>query len=210
MEFFEIPFYDDDFLKMVFRFGLNLFWTVILVRYIYYSSTKRKDYLLTYILISVVVFFICFTLKKFELGLGMALGLFAIFGILRYRTDTIPIKEMTYLFVVIGIAVMNALANKKMSIAEILLANSSLIIIAYILERVVLLKHETRKVILYDNIDLIKPECYDELKADLESRTGLFINRIEIGKLDFLRDVANVRIFYFDQDQLKNYEETEV
>ncbi len=117
---------------------------------------------------------------------------------------------MTYLFVVIGIAVMNALANKKMSIAEILLANSSLIIIAYILERVVLLKHETRKVILYDNIDLIKPECYDELKADLESRTGLFINRIEIGKLDFLRDVANVRIFYFDQDQLKNYEETEV
>lgn len=206
MEFFDMPFYDDDFLKMAFRFMLNLFFTLILVRYIYYSSTKRKDYLLTYILISTVVFFICFTLKKFELGLGMALGLFAIFGILRYRTDTIPIKEMTYLFVVIGISVMNALANKKMSLSEILFANGTLVFIAFLLEKVWLLKHETRKVILYDNIELVKPEKYDALKQDLEKRTGLLINRIEVGKLDMLRDVATVRIFFYDQDQMKNYE----
>ncbi len=209
MEFFEMPFYDDDFLKMAFRFGLNLIFTLILVRYIYYSSTKRKDYLLTYILISTVVFFICFTLKKFELGLGMALGLFAIFGILRYRTDTIPIKEMTYLFVVIGISVMNALANKKMSLSEVLFANGTLVVMAFLLEKVWLLKHETRKVILYDNIELVKPEKYEALKQDLENRTGLIINRIEVGKLDMLRDVATVRIFFYDQDQMKNYENEE-
>jgi len=124
-------------------------------------------------MISTVVFLICFTLKKFELGLGMALGLFAIFGILRYRTDTIPIKEMTYLFVVIGMAVINALANKKMSLAEIVLANSLLLSIGFILEKVWLLKHETRKNILYDRIEYVQPQYYDALKADLESRTGL-------------------------------------
>jgi len=157
-------------------------------------------------MISTVVFLICFTLKKFELGLGMALGLFAIFGILRYRTDPIPIKEMTYLFVVIGMAVINALANKKMSIAEILLANILLLTISFFLEKVWLLKHETRKNILYDRLDYIQPENYEHLKADLEERTGLKINRIEVGKIDLLRDIASVRIFYYDQEQLKNIE----
>ena len=148
MEFFEIPFYDDDFIKMLFRFVINFFFTIILVRYIYYPIAKRKDYLLTYMLISTVVFFICFTLKKFDMGLGMALGLFAIFGILRYRTDTIPIKEMTYLFVIIGLSVINSLSNKKMSVAELLFTNFMLLGISYFLEKKYLLKHETQKVIL--------------------------------------------------------------
>ncbi len=208
MEIFEIPLYDNDFIKLSFRYLLNFVFSFILIRGIYYSTSKRKDYLFTYFMISTVVFLICFTLKKFELGLGMALGLFAIFGILRYRTDTIPIKEMTYLFVVIGMAVINALANKKMSLAEIMLANSLLISIGYLLEKVWLLKHETRKNILYDRIEYVQPQHYEALKADLESRTGLVINRIEVGKIDLLRDTANVRIFYYDHDQLKNYEET--
>ncbi len=207
MELFEIPLYDDDFIKLSFRYLINFIFSFILIRGIYYPTSKRKDYLFTYFMISTVVFLICFTLKKFELGLGMALGLFAIFGILRYRTDTIPIKEMTYLFVVIGMAVINALANKKMSIAEVVLANTLLLTIGYILEKVWLLKHETRKNILYDRIEYIKPEHYDALKTDLESRTGLVINRIEVGKLDLLRDTANVRIYYYDHDQLRNYEE---
>ena len=209
MELFEIPFYDDDFIKLGFRYLINFVFSFVLIRGIYYSTSKRKDYLFTYFMISTVVFLICFTLKKFELGLGMALGLFAIFGILRYRTDTIPIKEMTYLFVVIGMAVINALANKKMSFAEILLANTLLISIGYILEKVWLLKHETRKNILYDRVEYIKPSEYDHLKSDLEERTGLVINRVEVGKIDLLRDTANVRIFYYDHDQLKNFEEIE-
>jgi len=206
MEILDIPLYDNDFIKLGFRYLINFFFSFILIKWIYYSTAQRKDYLFTYFMISTVVFLICFTLKKFELGLGMALGLFAIFGILRYRTDPIPIKEMTYLFVVIGMAVINALANKKMSIAEILLANILLLTISFFLEKVWLLKHETRKNILYDRLDYIQPENYEHLKADLEERTGLKINRIEVGKIDLLRDIASVRIFYYDQEQLKNIE----
>lgn len=201
MEIFDIPLFDDDVFKMLFRGVMNFAFLYIIIRWIYYPITKRKDYLFTYFMIGFVVFFICFTLKKFELGLGMALGLFAIFGIIRYRTDPIPIKEMTYLFLVIGISVINALANKKMSYAEILLANGLILLLTYVLEKVWLLKHETRKNILLEKIELIKPENYELLKEDLESRTGLKINRIVIGKVDFLRDTANVTIYYYDDKQ---------
>ena len=123
MEFLEIPLFDDDFFKMIFRFAINFVFLFYIIRYLYYPSTRRRDYLFTFYMISIIVFFLCFTLKKYELDLGMALGLFAIFGIIRYRTDPINIREMTYLFVVIGVSVINALANKKMSYAEILGAN---------------------------------------------------------------------------------------
>ena len=104
MEFLGIPLFDDDFIKLTFRFLLNLVFTSIIIRFLYYRVSRRKDYLFTYYMISIIVFFLCFTLKKYELDLGMALGLFAIFGIIRYRTNPIPIKEMTYLFVVIGVS----------------------------------------------------------------------------------------------------------
>jgi hypothetical protein len=157
-------------------------------------------------MISLVVFFLCFTLKKFDLGLGMALGLFAIFGILRYRTAPIEIKEMTYLFLIIGLAVINALVNKQMSFVELLIVNGSITLATYILEHKVLLKHETRKNIIYEKIDLIKPENYKLLKADLEERTGLKINRVEVGRIDYLKDIANIRIYFFEDDILKNDE----
>ena len=118
MEIVGIPIYDNDLIKMLIRFCLNFIFVFAIVRCIYYRKYHRKEYLFTYFLISFVVFFICFTLKKFELDLGMALGLFAIFGILRYRTDQIQIREMTYLFIVIGLSVINALSNKKMSYSE--------------------------------------------------------------------------------------------
>lgn len=207
MEFLQIPFYDDDVIKLLFRFIINLIFLLIIVRLIYYPKTRRKDYLFTYIMISMVVFFLCFTLKKFDLGLGMALGLFAIFGILRYRTSTIPIKEMTYLFMVIGLAVINALVNKKMSFMELIFVNSSIVIVCFILERMVLLKHETKKAILYEKIDLIKPENYALLKADLEQRTGLTINRVEVGKIDYLKDIANVRIYFYEANESMNSED---
>ena len=131
------------------------------------------------------------------MDIGMALGLFAIFGIIRYRTDAIPIKEMTYLFVVIGVSVINSLANKKMSYAEIMGANTIIITILVLIERYWALKQEESKSIVYENIENIKPENYEILKSDLEKRTGLEINNVTIGDIDFLRDIAKVTIFYF-------------
>ena len=149
-------------------------------------------------MISIIVFFICFTLKKFELDIGMALGLFAIFGIIRYRTAPIEIKEMTYLFVVIGVSVINSLANKKMSYAEIISANAIIIFVLTIIERYWALKHEISKSVIYENIENIKPENYKLLIEDLEKRTGLTINKAIVGDIDFLKDTANVTIFYFN------------
>jgi hypothetical protein len=136
----------------------------------------------------------------------MGLGLFAIFGIIRYRTDAIEIKEMTYLFLIIGISVVNALGANKLSMAELGTINFSVVILTYILEYVWLMKHETRKTINYERIDLITPDKYEEMKADLENRTGLAINRFEIGKIDFLNDTALIRVFYYaDEQELSDY-----
>ena len=200
MEFLEIPLYDDDMIKLIVRFTFNFVFMMLIVRYIYYPAAGKKDYLFTYFMINVLVFFICFTLKKFELELGMALGLFAIFGILRYRTDPIPIKEMTYIFVMIGIGVVNALANKKMSYTELVFTNGAITAIAFVLEKVKFLNNETKKVLTYEKIDLIAADKYPELVKDLETRTGLKINRAEIAKMDFLRDVATI-VIYYDRDQ---------
>ena len=183
------------------RSAFNFLIVGYIVRYLYYPVTKNKDYLFTYLLISVTVFFLCFLLENVKLELGFALGLFAIFGIIRYRTDAIPIKEMTYLFIVIGISVMNALVNKKISHAEVIFTNVMFIAITYGLEKIWLLKHESRKNITFEKIELILPERKEELLADLKERTGLNITRVEIRNVDFLRDTANLRIFYFEDEQ---------
>ncbi|MGB0428848.1 MAG: DUF4956 domain-containing protein [Bacteroidia bacterium] len=201
MEFLDVPFFDEDLFKMLFRLSINTIFMVIIVRYVYYRRSHNKDFLFTYLMISLVVFFICFTLKKFELELGMALGLFAIFGIVRYRTDAIPIKEMTYLFVVIGVSVMNSLANKKMSYAELLVANTAIVFGALMLESFWVKNGEVKRFILFEEIELIKPDKYDEMKALLEERTGLVINRVVINDIDFLRDVAKIEIYYYQNKQ---------
>ena len=184
---------------MILRSVFNLAVVVILVRYLYYRITPHKDYLFTYILISLIVFLMVFLLENIKIELGFALGLFAIFGIIRYRTRQIPIREMTYLFMVIGISVINALANKKVSYAELLFTNIAVLAVTYLLEKVFLLKHESKKVINYENVELIKPEKREELIRDLELRTGLDIIRVEIGRIDYLRDSARVFIFYFEK-----------
>ena len=197
-EFLSIPIFDDDFYKMIFRFVLNVSFLTLIIRWLYYGSTKRKDYLFTYYMIGIIVFFLCFTLKKYELDIGMALGLFAIFGIIRYRTDAIPIKEMTYLFVVIGISVVNSLANQKMSYAEIISANVLVILALYTIERLWFTRNVTQKVIQYEKIENIKPENADALRADLENRTGLKIDTISIGNIDFLKDSATITITHYN------------
>jgi len=201
-EIFGIELIDKvDFYELVARFGFNTLVIVLAVRYLYYPAAKRKDYLFTYVLISVVIFLLCFLLENVKLQLGFALGLFAIFGIIRYRTNPIPIKEMTYLFLVIGISVINALANKKVSYAELLFTNLSVLAVAFLLERVFLLKHESTKTVLYERIELIKSNRRGELMKDLEERTGLKINRIEVGRINFLRDTVRIKVFYFERDQ---------
>jgi hypothetical protein len=194
----------EDFINLLIRFVFNLVISVTIVRYVYYSVAKRKDYLFTYILISSTVFLLCFALENVNLELGFALGLFAIFGIIRYRTAQIPIKEMTYLFIVIGVAVINALANKSVSYAELVFTNLIILAMVWGLEKVWLLKHESSKRITYEKIDLIKPEKYNELMADISERTGLKINRIEVGSLNFLRDTANVKVYYFASENRVN------
>jgi hypothetical protein len=190
----------EDFFDLVLRTIFNLTVVILLVRYLYYKITPRKDYLFTYILISVVVFFMVFLLENIKIELGFALGLFAIFGIIRYRTRQIPIREMTYLFLVIGISVINALANSKVSYAELLFTNIALVTVTYLLEKVFLLKHESKKVINIENVELVKLENREELKKDMEQRTGLKINRVEVGRIDYLRDTARVMIYYFESE----------
>ncbi|MGB0915212.1 MAG: DUF4956 domain-containing protein [Crocinitomicaceae bacterium] len=193
--------FSDDFYTLLFRLSVNLVFMTIIIRYLYYPITKRKDYLFTYYLIGLITFFLCFGLKKLDIDTGMGLGLFAIFGIIRYRTDAIEIKEMTYLFLIIGISVVNSLASKKISVAEMALINVTVVAVTYGLEYLWLVKHLTRKTIVYERIDLIVPEKYDEMKADIESRTGLTVNRIDVGKINFLDDTASVKIYYYADEQ---------
>ncbi len=194
------------FLEFVLRFLLNIAVIMILVRWLYYSATKRKDYLFTYILISSIVFLLCFLLANVKLQIGFALGMFAIFGIIRYRTDALPIKEMTYLFLIIGVSVINALTNTETSLVDLLFTNFVIVFITYGLEKLWLLKHESSKLIVYEKIDLIKEENYDKLVKDLEERTGIKkINRVEVGKINFLRDICDLTIYYYSNKINRGY-----
>jgi hypothetical protein len=187
----------SSFLELAGRFTLNFIVIMILVRWLYYSTTRRKDYLFTYILISSVVFLLCYLLESVKLQIGFALGLFAIFGIIRYRTNQIPIKEMTYLFLIIGISVINSLADTNTSVAEILFTNAAIVFATYGLEKLWLLKNESSKIVVYEKINLIKPENYQEMVKDLENRTGIKkIKRVEVGKIDFLKDTCFLTIYY--------------
>lgn len=197
------------FVEFVLRFLLNISVIMILVRWLYYSKTRRKDYLFTYILISSIVFLLCFLLESVKLQIGFALGMFAIFGIIRYRTDALPIKEMTYLFLIIGVSVINALTNTETSLVDLLFSNFVIIFITYGLEKLWLIKHESSKLIIYEKINLIREDKYEELLKDLQERTGIKkINRVEVGKINFLRDICDLTIYYYsdgiNQGQITN------
>ena len=189
---------------------INLLVTGVIIYGIYYRKMHRKDYMTTFSLISLTVFFLVFLLDSIELQIGLALGLFAVFGIIRYRTITIPIKEMTYLFVIIGISVINALANTKIGYTGLLLANSIFILACWLFESNLIKNHISVKEVKYDNIRLIKAGKESELKADLEERLGLTIVKIETGAVDFLRDSAMLTISYLSTSpEINTAESTE-
>ncbi len=190
---------NSDLLDFTFRYIINLIVAFIIIRVFYYPKHKNKDFLFTFFLFNTVIFLICFLLGSLKLKEGFALGMFAIFSILRYRTVSIPIREMGYFFVCITIGLLNSLVDINNSWHIVLVANTLLIIVIYILERTHKLAHENYKEILYERIDLIKPEKREEMIADLKERTGLPIHRIEINRIDFLKDVTRIKAFYLSE-----------
>lgn len=197
MEFLDVELFNQkDFFKLFIRLLIDFSFTFVIVRVLYFASNRRKDYLFTFFVFNLLTFFICFLLRKVPMELGFALGLFAVFGILRYRTEPIPIKEMTYLFIVIGLAMINALANKKISWAELLFVNTAILLVTLSFEKLWFNNEIQSKNVIYERIDLIKSENRLEMIKDLRLRTGLDIVKVQIGKIDFLRDVATVTIFF--------------
>ena len=188
-------------------FGVNLVSSLVVVRFIYHLAAKRRDYVFTFMLVSTAVFLLCRLLAGVEIDLAFALDLFAIFGIIRYRTNAIPIREMTYLFIVIALAVINALAPMAASLAEIALANGLIWILAFVLERLWFVEHLATKMVVYDRIDLLHEGKRAELVADLERRTGVTIVNLEIGKVDLLRDTANIKIHFSADNEPGHFEE---
>lgn len=185
-----------DFWELLIRLAFNLLVTFSVVQFMYARNSKRKDFYFSYLAVGTIVFLLSFLLNSVKLELGFALGLFAIFGIIRYRTDAIPIKEMTYLFVVIGISVINALANKKVSYVELIFTNGAIVFGLWFLEKRLMLKQEGSIRLIYEKIENIHEKNKEILMADLKERTGIEITRYEIRKIDFLKDVANITLYF--------------
>ena len=181
--------------ELLIRFLLNTAVIAFIVRVFYYPKSKRRDYFVTFILISISVFLLIFLMGGVKLKVGFALGLFAIFGIIRYRTESVPIREMTYLFLIIAISAINGLAT-SISYLELLATNLLFLVSIWALESNRWVKHVASKLVMYDNISLITPEKENELIEDLKKRTGLDILRVEVGAIDFSKDTAVVKVYY--------------
>jgi hypothetical protein len=176
--------------------ALNLVIALLIVRFIYYPVTQDRRYVLTFVTFSTITYFVLGLLTSVDLSIGVGFGLFAIFSVLRYRTDEIPPREMTYLFVFIALAIMNSVMMADGEVAKLLASNGFVIIVLYLLERGWGFRFEESKRMTYDRIELVTPERREELIADLKARTGLEITSVEVRRLDLLRDVAELRITY--------------
>ena len=198
--------------ELAIRFFLNLLVCWILVQFFYYRKSRRRDYYFTFMVFSSAMLMLLYVMGNVEVGVGLTLGLFAIFGVIRYRTETVPIREMTYLFVIIALAAVNGLAPFYRVVGAAgtnphyelnagatgvtILANALIVCLIWVLESDRLLKHTSAKLVLYDRIELIVPERRAELVADLEKRTGLKVDNLEIGHVDFLKDAAFIKVYY--------------
>ncbi|MCQ2252079.1 MAG: DUF4956 domain-containing protein [Bacteroidales bacterium] len=189
----------NDFYKLLFRLIFNSVVLFVLIKLIYDKGTGRREFIFTYFALGTAIFLLCFLLEGVKIELGFALGLFAVFGILKYRTDPIPIREMTYLFVVIGIAVVNALANKKVSLAELVVTNGAILLCIYLLEKF-LIRGEGHIDLIYEKIENVKLNDKKKLKEDIEKRTGIKIKRLDFVKIDYLKDIAQLRIYFDKKD----------
>lgn len=183
--------------KFFIRLLVNFVSVFILIRFIYFPIYRSRENVFTFFIFNIIIFLITFLLNKVEMSMGAAFGLFAVFSMLRYRTEDISIKDMTYLFLVIAMGLINAVS--KGSWDELSLLMAIIILVTYFLESNVLMKKEVSKIVMYENIELIKPANRAQLIADLENRMGVKINQVVIGKVDFLRDAAQIHVFYYEK-----------
>jgi len=187
--------------KFFIRLLIDVLTTTILVRFIYFRNYRRTDLFLTFFGFNLVIFLITYLLNKVQMSMGAAFGLFAVFSMLRYRTEGLSAKDMTYLFIVISMGLISAII--KGSWDELGLVNGMVLLSVWLLEGNLLMKRELTKSVQYDRIELILPERREELLQDLRGRTGLDIHRVEIQAMDFLKDSALITIFYY-QTNAKN------
>ncbi|MBD5193455.1 MAG: DUF4956 domain-containing protein [Paramuribaculum sp.] len=196
LELLDAPLIDTtDMTALLLRFLFNTVFAMIIIAGLYYPKSKRREYFFTFALISISIFFLIYLLGSVKIKVGFALGLFAIFGIIRYRTESMSVREMTYLFVIIAISVINALAV-SLSFGELTLTNLIFVGFIYLCEKLPFTKAQEEKLVLYDRIDLIHPDKEEELLEDLKNRLGLEILAIQIGAVDFLHDTAMIKVFY--------------
>ena len=203
--------FSPDFGDTLLRFALCYLVNWIIVNFLYFKKAKRRDFFLTFMIISVAIFFLVYLMMGMDRGkatMGVGLGLFGIFSIMRYRTDAMPVREMTYLFVVVCLSVVHAMADTLgvnaagvmigTPLVELLVIDVIVILSIVFFERS--LKVQASKLVQYDRIDLIKPERREELKADLEARLGLKVVSVRVGAVDFLRDMTVLRVYYEGND----------
>jgi hypothetical protein len=183
-------------LNLILGFLLNLVIAVFIVRFVYYPGKQNKNYVFTFLAFNTIIYFVMSALANSAVGVGVGFGLFAIFSVLRYRTITMPTREMTYLFTIIGLPVVNSVMMQSNQWLTMVIANVAVVLVMLVLEREWGFHYESTKTIRYERIDLVKPEQYPALLADLEQRTGLTIKRFEIGRFDFLQDSAELKIYY--------------
>ncbi len=188
----------DNSFNFLLRFALNFLVAFIIIRFIYYPKNQRKEYFFTFFIFNTIIFLISILLGTIDFSVGFGFGLFAIFSILRYRTNAIPIKEASYLFVLMSLPFINALFIAEIDVYELLFINVFIIVMMYLIENDFLISFESTKTIKYEKIELIKPENHILLLEDLKERTGLNIKRYEIDKIDFLRDTADILVYYKD------------
>lgn len=180
-------------MEMLTRFVINLLVVWVMIHGLYYRKSHRRDYYFTFMLISISIFFLIYLLGDVKIKLGFALGLFAVFGIIRYRTESMPVREMTYLFCIISISVIDALADNY---TNLLVTDAIILLATWLFESYFLLKEDATKLVQYDRVELVAPDRREELMDDLKARTGLNIIRVEVGGIDFLRDTVVLKIHY--------------
>lgn len=204
VDFLNIQLFDGPALgKLLILFGINLLVCWIITHFFYYRKSRRRDYYFTYMLFSTAIFFILYQLQNMSVEVGVALGLFGIFSMIRYRTEQLPIREMTYLFVLIGISIING-AGMASSYASFIATNVIFVLLIGVMEAVGMSTHKAQKIITYEKIALIKPERREELLADLKERTGLDIVKVQVGSIDFLKDTAFLKVTYIPDDPEPN------
>ena len=204
IDFLGLPLFDAPSLwKLLILFGINLLVCWVITHFFYYRKSRRRDYYFTYMLFSTAIFFILYNLQNMKVEVGIALGLFGIFSMIRYRTEQLPIREMTYLFVLIAISIING-AGMATSYVSFIAVNVLFIAIIWVLEAVGMFDRKAQKIITYEKIELIRPDRREELLADLRQRTGLDIVKVQVGSINFLKDTAFLKVTYIPDDTEPN------